>query len=220
MNRVRVVAVITAAVMALSLGAASTASAAVLDDYCSPTGDYCTSVQEGKSNLKFKLVSLAFDGKFTLCLKGPDGKDCSDFRLAQRGDHWEFTVTYKANEPGNYAVTWFYQGSKLGRTLKFVVNGRRSPLIAGFAGCGKVNDEGGRSPVKAAVISCEKGRPIAKDFIKKDVVKKGWTTYNPAGCEFFMYRKADQAMFDAWVDAGGVPTFKLLYFIKTRGCES
>jgi hypothetical protein len=96
----------------------------------------------------------------------------------------------------------------------------RSPRIMGFSGCGKVNDEGGRSPVKAAVIACEKARAIGKDFIKNDVLKKRWKSFNPAGCEFFLYRKADQGLFDTWYDQGGTPTFKLIYLVRLRGCES
>ena len=48
--------------------------------------------------------------------------------------------------------------------------------------CGKVNDEGGRSPVKTFEVGCNRAREIARDFIQDDVRRHGWRTYNPAGC--------------------------------------
>ncbi len=102
--------------------------------------------------------------------------------------------------------------------------GETPPPTERLSGCGKVNDEGERSSVKAAIIDCEKARALAKDFIQNDELKRKWTTYNPAGCEFFMYKKNDAGEFDYWVESGGslrTPVgFKLIYFTKFRGCQS
>jgi hypothetical protein len=86
--------------------------------------------------------------------------------------------------------------------------------------CGKVNDAGGRSPVKSAKISCRRARSIARDFIQDDERRHGWKTYNPAGCEWFMYRKQDRDDFLDWQQGSGSLSFPVVYFIKMRGCES
>ena len=86
--------------------------------------------------------------------------------------------------------------------------------------CGKVNDEGGRSPVKTFEVGCNRAREIARDFIQDDVRRHGWRTYNPAGCEWFMYRKQDRDEFLDWQQGSGPLSFPVVYFIKMRGCES
>jgi hypothetical protein len=86
--------------------------------------------------------------------------------------------------------------------------------------CGKVQDEARRSTVRAANLKCEKARRIAESFIQRDRVKPGWKTNNPAGCEWFMYRKASADEFADWVGSGGPIGFRLIYFTKFRGCES
>jgi hypothetical protein len=92
--------------------------------------------------------------------------------------------------------------------------------LTGFANCGKVADEGGRSPVKAANVRCERAVKLASAFIQSDVLNPKWKTYNPAGCEFFMYRKGERREFLAWFADGGSPEIKVIYFVKTRGCVS
>jgi hypothetical protein len=86
--------------------------------------------------------------------------------------------------------------------------------------CGKVKDQGGRSPVRAANIHCERARTLASDFIQHGVIRDGWATDNPAGCEWFMFRNKSTDEYQAWVHSGGPIGFRLIYFVKMKGCVS
>jgi hypothetical protein len=77
--------------------------------------------------VKFNLFSFtpAVMGEYTLCVKGPHGKDCKDFVLEQTDDgvysdkvNWakEFDSDF-----GSYLVKWKYQGGLLGKKLRFEV---------------------------------------------------------------------------------------------------
>jgi hypothetical protein len=99
-------------------------------------------------------------------------------------------------------------------------SGSTAPRANELQGCGKVQDEGRRSRVRAANLKCEKARRIASAFIQRDRVKPGWKANNPAGCEWFMYRKASADEFADWVGSGDPIGFRLIYFTKFRGCES
>lgn len=98
--------------------------------------------------------------------------------------------------------------------------GSTAPRASQLESCGKVQDEGRRSRVRAANVKCDKARRIASNFIQNDRVKPGWKTNNPAGCEWFMYRKASADEFADWVGSGGPVGFRLIYFTKFRGCVS
>ena len=99
-----------------------------IDDYCSPSGDICQEITISKNgNVKFGLYSFtpAVMGEYTLCVKGPSGKDCKDFELEQTEDgvysdrvSWqkEFDTDF-----GNYLVKWKYGGGLLGKKLRFEV---------------------------------------------------------------------------------------------------
>jgi hypothetical protein len=90
----------------------------------------------------------------------------------------------------------------------------------GFAKCGKVPDEGQKSKVRAANVRCERARKLAELFIADDVVKDDFKTNNPAGCEWFMFKKRDKHEFADWMEHGGPIDFKLIAFTKFRGCVS
>jgi hypothetical protein len=90
----------------------------------------------------------------------------------------------------------------------------------GLQRCGKVPDEGQKSKVRAAHVRCERARKLAELFIADDVVKDGFKTNNPAGCEWFMFKKRDKHEFADWMEHGGPISFKLISFTKFRGCVS
>jgi len=92
--------------------------------------------------------------------------------------------------------------------------------VQGLGNCGKVDDAGQRSPVKAINMTCQRARSIAKDFIHDDLVRQGWKTFNPAGCEWYMFRKNAKDEFADWFVNDGVVHFRLIFFTKFRGCES
>jgi hypothetical protein len=100
------------------------------------------------------------------------------------------------------------------------VAGAGTAKLEGFQNCGKVADEGGRSPVKAARVDCSNARELAAAFIASDELARGWRTFNPAGCEWFMFRKGHKDDVREWFGSGDAPDFKLIYFLKMRGCES
>jgi hypothetical protein len=89
-----------------------------------------------------------------------------------------------------------------------------------FTKCGKVPDQGQKSKVRAANVRCERARKLAELFIADDVLKDGFKTNNPAGCEWFMFKQADKHEFADWMEHGGRIDFKLISFTKFRGCVS
>jgi hypothetical protein len=92
--------------------------------------------------------------------------------------------------------------------------------IEGFDNCGKVADEGTRSPVKSANVKCKRARSIGSAFIQDDELRSKWRTYNPAGCEFFLFRDGHKGELLDWFESRGPIDFKLIYLVKLRGCES
>ncbi len=120
-------ALASAAILVAFVGAAQ-AKPTQIDDYCSPSGDICQEITISKSGkVKFGLYSFtpAVVGEYTLCVKGPHGKDCKDFELEQTDDgvysdkvSWqrEFDTDF-----GSYLVKWKYQGGALGKKLRFEV---------------------------------------------------------------------------------------------------
>lgn len=108
--------------------AAAQAKPTQIDDYCSPSGDICQEITLSKSGkVKFGLYSFtpAVMGEYTLCVKGPHGKDCKDFVLEQTDDgvysgkvNWEREFD---SDFGSYLVKWKYQGGLLGKKLRFEV---------------------------------------------------------------------------------------------------
>ena len=90
---------------------------------------------------------------------------------------------------------------------------------ASFESCGTVgNGAGGSEKVKASEIRCKRAKRLARKFIRKDQIRRGWKVTNPAGCEFLMFRKRDADEFGAIPEPkAGVP---LIFFTKTPGCVS
>jgi hypothetical protein len=87
-------------------------------------------------------------------------------------------------------------------------------------GCGKVADVNGPSKVSAANVPCGRALNVAAKFVQRDRVAQGWKPFNPAGCEWLMFKKRDRRAFHDWFDNGGRIDFKLIGFTKMRGCVS
>ena len=114
----------------LSFAALAVATPTVIDSSCSSSGDICESIllsKKGK-NVKFELVSAtaAVQGEYTLCVKGPHGKECKEFFLEQLPDEeiWADKVNWQKNfndDVGSYVVKWKYMGDRLGEKLRFDV---------------------------------------------------------------------------------------------------
>ena len=86
--------------------------------------------------------------------------------------------------------------------------------------CGKVADISGPSKVSAANVPCGRALNVAAKFIQRDRVAEGWKPFNPAGCEWLMFKKRDKREFQDWFTNGGRIDFKLIGFTKMRGCVS
>lgn len=121
---------LTVLALGLGLGVASAAGGTagkrqVVDSYCSPTGDYCTAITVSRTGkVKFALSSLAFGGEYTICVKGPGGKECEEFELEPKGGEHRDRVSWQRNFPsetGTHKVIWKLGGAKLGKPLFFLV---------------------------------------------------------------------------------------------------
>lgn len=90
---------------------------------------------------------------------------------------------------------------------------------AGFIGCRSVGDgDGNREQVKASELSCKRARKLARKFIRKDKVRRGWEVTNPAGCEYLMFKQRDADEFGPIPSP--TPGAPLIFFTKTAGCVS
>ena len=122
----RAAAVSLLASLALFLGLVATADAGVLKGYCSPSGDYCTSVKKKNGQYFLGIATFSFSGKYRLCARHTDSGQrlCKTFRLRRRGDNYVSNRNFGAdfNPPPNsrYCVSWRKFGNKLGRSLCFV----------------------------------------------------------------------------------------------------
>ena len=110
-------AVVTAAVLAPSAAAQVT--------YCSPTGDFCTSVKKLKGIRPFRITSFAFSGRVKICVRSPKGGPvCHSFRLAKQGPAYGLSIRwlrhYPYRGPGTYRVSFFLGSARLGPALSFV----------------------------------------------------------------------------------------------------
>lgn len=97
----------------------------VLDQYCSPTGDYCTNLHRDNGKVVAEIGTFSFSGKYQLCVNPPRaGQDCSQFRM-RRVPHGIFRGRVKLarhfnlRRSGRYSVSFRLDGYKLGQTLHF-----------------------------------------------------------------------------------------------------
>jgi hypothetical protein len=117
-RRLVLVAVVLAAAVL-----APTAAAKVT--YCSPTGDFCTSVKKLKGIRPFRITSFAFNGRVKICVGAPKGGPvCHSFRLTKQGPAYGLSIRwlrhYPYRGPGTYRVSFFLGSTRLGPVLSFV----------------------------------------------------------------------------------------------------
>jgi hypothetical protein len=97
----------------------------VLDSYCSPSGDYCTVVVRSHGRIKLVLRTFSFRGSYELCVRPPGlSRECKSFRLfATRHGIYASRVdlarNFASSPRGRYAVSWRYEGFRVGRALHF-----------------------------------------------------------------------------------------------------
>lgn len=103
----------------------SPAKQSSLAGYCSPSGDFCTSVRRENGRVKLILRTLAFRGGYKICIKPEDGKgECRGFRLTEtRKGVWasriDLRFQFRVPAEGRSKVSWRHAGSQLGKTLSF-----------------------------------------------------------------------------------------------------
>ena len=98
--------------------------AAAKDRYCSPTGDYCTSVARLGGVRYLRIGTFSFRGLVKICVKAPRGTAaCHSFRLRKAGEIYQAKVIWKRHYPnrgaGTYRVTFFLGSTRLGPALAF-----------------------------------------------------------------------------------------------------
>lgn len=109
-------------VVVAALAAGSAASAAT--NYCSPSGDYCTSTAREGGAVFLRLSTFSFTGPIRICVTDPKAKRaCRTFQLRKRGAMWQVKVRWHRNYPsagpGRYRVGFFLGRTRLGPVLDF-----------------------------------------------------------------------------------------------------
>lgn len=121
MKHSRLVCLLTITAASLLLVWPAQAGAArVLDSYCSPSGDFCTSVSVVNGRVRLKIGTFSFDGPYMLCVRGPRNKRCHSFRLSSgdiHSDRVDWAHNFPSGEPGNYHASWRKFGLRLGPIL-------------------------------------------------------------------------------------------------------
>ncbi|MDP9491430.1 MAG: hypothetical protein M3P42_04405 [Actinomycetota bacterium] len=103
---------------------ALTGSAMAATNYCSPTGDYCTSTAREGGAVFLRLSTFSFIGPIRICVIDPKSKRvCRTFKLTKRGAMWQVKVRWHRNYPntgpGRYRVAFFLGATRLGPVLDF-----------------------------------------------------------------------------------------------------
>lgn len=119
----RIAASLLAAMALFAAAAPSSASAGVVDSYCSPTGDYCTGILREGGRIKLSISTFSFTGQYKLTVKLPGV--CSQtktFRLRSKpqgiySSRIDFARNFSCDGPGRYAVSWRWRGTQLGPAL-------------------------------------------------------------------------------------------------------
>ena len=113
--------------LVLAIGVlASADAAAARDAYCTPTGDFCTSLTKIHGVRTIRLTTFSFRGYVRVCITHRQRTDCRRFRLARLPDTpslYEFKVQWRRHfpyrGPGRYFVRFSQSGFPIGRTLDF-----------------------------------------------------------------------------------------------------
>jgi hypothetical protein len=112
--------------LGLVVAAAALAPAAAAKvTYCSPTGDYCTSVAKTKGVRYLTVRSFAFNGRVKICVRDPKGgRVCRSFRMTKAGPAYVLSIRWRRQFPdrgaGTYRVSFFLGAQRLGPVLAFV----------------------------------------------------------------------------------------------------
>lgn len=126
LTRVALVCVLGILVLAVApLSPASAGGGTTLDEYCSPSGDYCTLVIEKRSGaIVFKISAFAdYFGRSEACVTR-DTEVCRSRSPRERGGLFVWSIRWHDNYPdegpGRYTLKWFGEsGSRIGRALHF-----------------------------------------------------------------------------------------------------
>lgn len=113
-----------ALLLALALGAPAAAKTN-RTNYCSPTGDYCTSTARQGGAVFLTVRTFSFTGRVRICVTDPSqARTCKWFPLRKAtGGVYQAKVRWHRNFPnggaGIYRVRFFYGGPQLGPVLDF-----------------------------------------------------------------------------------------------------
>lgn len=124
MRRTALIASIALGVAAGGAGQAS-AKVRVLDNYCSPSGDFCSTVVRSNGRIKLELRTFSFQGPYTLCVRAPGAlAECHDYVLTPDKhnvyqDRVDFARNFVHAAKGRYVVTWKRAELRIGKPLKF-----------------------------------------------------------------------------------------------------
>ena len=123
--RIALVAVLGMVVSVGAMAAPAIAGSRTLDDYCSPSGDYCTLVIEKASGtILFKIRAFAdYFGTSEACVT-KDTEVCHSRSPREGSVLFTWSIRWQANYPdegaGRYKVRWFDEsGSRIGPALHF-----------------------------------------------------------------------------------------------------
>jgi hypothetical protein len=112
-------------VLAALLGALVLAApAAARTTYCSPSGDFCTSVARLKGIRYLRISTFSFTGRVKICVRDPTAaRVCHSFRLRRAGPLYQVKLIWKRHYPnrgaGVYRATFFLGSTRLGPVLAF-----------------------------------------------------------------------------------------------------
>jgi hypothetical protein len=121
----KIVVLAALSLVALVPLAPSASAATVLDTYCSPSGDYCTSiVKKDNGVISFRITAFAnYFGEATACVR-KETRVCNTTR-PHRVEHglFEWRIRWQGNYPnqgpGEYTVAWRDGGTRIGHLLHF-----------------------------------------------------------------------------------------------------
>jgi hypothetical protein len=105
---------------------AFTSVAEARERYCSPTGDYCTSVARIAGAVFLRVGTFSFRGRVRICVTDPEGEQvCRRFLLRRVPGRSLYEVKARWHQrypnagPGPYRVTFRWGQTRLGPVLTF-----------------------------------------------------------------------------------------------------
>jgi hypothetical protein len=109
---------------ALAGALAVAAPAGARTTYCSPSGDFCTSVARLHGIRYLRISTFSFTGRVKICVRDPTAaRICHSFRLRRAGSLYQVKLVWKRHYPnrgaGVYRVTFFLGSARLGPVLAF-----------------------------------------------------------------------------------------------------